>query len=74
MLRFRPGKTDADGRPVIIYTDEVRTLGPLAWILAACFVCWAVLLYAWPAIIGSILAIGVVITISAVIGGRPGKA
>ncbi len=59
----------------MIYTDEVRTLGPLAWILAACFVFWAVLLYAWPAIIGSIMALGVaIIIVIAIIGGRHGKA
>ena len=59
----------------MIYTDEVRTAGPLAWMFAACFVGWGLALYAWPKPVGLFMAIvAVLIIIAALIGGRDGKA
>ena len=59
----------------MIYTDEVRTAGPLAWMLAACFVLWSLALYTWPKPVGWFLGIFfVVVVVIAIIGGRHGKA
>ncbi len=58
----------------MFYTDEVRSLGPLAWLAAACLAFWGLMFYAWPIATGVFLAIIIVlIVVYSHTGGRHGR-
>ncbi len=41
----------------MFYTDELRRLRPIAWLVVSCLIFWAVMFFAWPFWTGALIAV-----------------